>query len=225
MFGGPGEPRLDPLRERVGNRRGDFTDHSGSGDPSEVFVAAGAAIGWLLAAGFFCEFLGARLRIWSYAVLGLVVANPLIQISTILETLLLGAIFLNEKISPQKWVAFFILTAAIIIISASNTGMTPLLHDSFLTSHVGWGVTLALLTGLGHALFYVIMRKISKKEDKDAPTKVPLSLAMFDLPDRCADRRRVRVGRGGLDAFMAQPPMAGGSVLPQVSPGCLVFFY
>lgn len=171
-------------------------------------------IGWLLAAGFFCEFLGARLRIWSYAVLGLVVANPLIQISTILETLLLGAIFLNEKISPQKWVAFFILTAAIIIISASNTGMTPLLQDSFLTSHVGWGVTLALLTGLGHALFYVIMRKISKKEDKDAPTKVPLSLAMFTI---CLIGVLTGGGfvwaEGGLDAFMAPPPICWGLCL------------
>ena len=136
-----------------------------------------ATIGLILVAGFFCEFLGARLRIWSYAVLGLVLANPIIQISTILETMLLGAVFLRESISPKKWLAFGILTAAIILIASSHTGMIPLIEDSFLTSHVGWGIALALLTGLGHTLFYVIMRKVSKNEGKR--DTVPLTLSMF----------------------------------------------
>ena len=133
----------------------------------------------LLVAGFFCEFLGARMRIWSYAVLGLVLANPLIQISTILETLLLGTVFLREKVSWKKCAVFVILTAAILTIALSRSRMEPLLKDSFLTSHIGWGIGLALLTGLGHTLFYVIMRKISKKERPSDPPAVPLVLSMF----------------------------------------------
>ena len=142
-------------------------------------------VGWILLAGFFCEFFGARLRIWSYAVLGLVLANPIIQISTILETMLLGALFLRESISPRKWGAFTVLTAAIVLIAASRTGMDPLLKNSFLTSHIGWGVALALLTGLGHTLFYVNMRKVSRiegGENQDGNQKsqpVPRTLSMF----------------------------------------------
>lgn len=133
----------------------------------------------LLVAGFFCEFIGARMRIWSYAVLGLVLANPLIQISTILETLLLGAIFLHEKVSLKKTIAFAVLTAAITFIAFSHTGMKPLLKDSFLSASAGWGIALALLTGLGHTLFYLIMRKISKRDDADVRPAVPLSLSLF----------------------------------------------
>ena len=155
--------------------------------PVILFLAIRRKFSWpplkviaaLLIAGFFCEFLGARMRIWSYAVLGLVLANPLIQISTILETLLLGAIFLHEKVSLKKAVAFAVLTAAIAFIAFSHTGMKPLLKDSFLSAHVGWGVALALLTGLGHTLFYLIMRKISKKGKADVRPEVPLSLSLF----------------------------------------------
>lgn len=141
--------------------------------PSLKVIAA------LLLAGFFCEFLGARLRIWSYAVLGLVLANPLIQISTILETLLLGAILLRERVSFKKIAAFVVLSVAIISVAFSHTGMEPLLEDSFLTTHIGWGIALALLTGLGHTLFHLIMRKISKKESVNADSAVPLSLSLF----------------------------------------------
>lgn len=154
--------------------------------PVILFLAIRRKFAWpplkviaaILLAGFFCEFLGARLRIWSYAVLGLVLANPLIQISTILETLLLGAILLRERVSLKKIVVFVVLTAAITTIAFSNTGMKPLLKDSFLTSHIGWGIALALLTGLGHTLFYLIMRKISKKESANAAA-VPISLSLL----------------------------------------------
>ncbi len=165
-----------------------------------------ATVAWVLAAGFFCEFIGARFRIWSYAVLGLVLANPLIQISTILETLLLGAVFLKEKISSKKWAAFFLLTTAIIIISMSRTGMKPLLSDSFLASHVGWGIALALLTGLGHTLFYVMMRKVSRRQRGDDPAPVPLVLSMFLI---CLVGALTGGGfflaKEGAHAFAAQP--------------------
>ncbi|MBR5416126.1 MAG: DMT family transporter [Thermoguttaceae bacterium] len=135
-------------------------------------------IGLVLAAGFFNEFFGGRLRIWAFAVLGLVLANPLIQISTILTTLLLGAVFLSEKISLKKWSAFGIFTTAIVLISVSQTGMEPLIQDSLPGTQLGWGIVLVLLSGLGYTIFYLTIRKISKKESRDAPTPLPATFTV-----------------------------------------------
>ena len=135
-------------------------------------------IGLVLIAGFFNEFFGGRLRIWAFAVLGLVLANPLIQISTILSTLLLGAVFLSEKISLKKWSAFGIFTVAIILISFSQTGMEPLIQDSLPGTQIGWGIVLVFLSGLGYTIFYLTIRKISKKESQDAPTPLPATFTV-----------------------------------------------
>lgn len=136
-------------------------------------------VGWVLVAGFFNDFIGGRFRIWTFAVLGLVLSNPLIQISTILASLLLGALFLHERISLKRWTATAIFIAAVILIANSRTGMQPLLEDSFLSKNVGWGVSLAFLTGIGYTLFYVIMRKVAKKKNENEPAPIPVTLPMF----------------------------------------------
>lgn len=137
------------------------------------------AVVLVLIAGFFNDFIGGRFRIWTFAVLGLVLSNPLIQISTILVSLLLGAFFLRERISIKKWIATVVFIIAVILISASRTGMQSLLKDSFLSRNIGWGISLALLTGVGYALFYVIMRNVAGKKSENEPASIPVTLPMF----------------------------------------------
>ena len=135
-------------------------------------------IALVLIAGFFNEFFGGRLRIWAFAALGLVLANPLIQISTILTTLLLGAAFLREKISAKKWAAFGIFVVALLLISISQTGMEPLIEDTSHGTDIERGMIYVFLSGLGYTIFYLTMRKISRKESEDAPTAFPATLAV-----------------------------------------------
>lgn len=135
---------------------------------------------WLLLAGFFCEFFGARLNLWAYAMLGLVLAIPLIQIFTLLGTLLMGAAFLRERITPKKCLAVLVLIAALLLLSFSHTGMQPLLKRTDYNV-LGWGILVTVIAGCGYTLFYVILRGVLKKkpDEKEEPVPLPLSMCLI----------------------------------------------
>lgn len=137
-------------------------------------------IGWTLLAGFFCEFFGARLNLWAYAMLGLVLAIPLIQTFTLLGTLFFGAIFLREKISPAKGCIALLLIAAVFLLAFSRGGSSSELSEKILSAGMLRGLLITMIAGMGYALFYVILRKVLRK-NKETPEKehLPLTLSMF----------------------------------------------
>ncbi|MDD3587749.1 MAG: EamA family transporter [Thermoguttaceae bacterium] len=80
--------------------------------------------GFLLAGSVFCELIGARFHLWSYAVIGIVLAMPLIQIFTLLGVAGLGSVSLGEKMSPLKMAAMLVLVAAIGVLAWSQLYLT-----------------------------------------------------------------------------------------------------
>ena len=137
-------------------------------------------IGWTLLAGFFCEFFGARLNLWAYAMLGLVLAIPLIQTFTLLGTLFFGSIFLREKISPAKGGIALLLITAVFLLAFSRGGSAPELSEKLLSGVMLRGILITIIAGMGYALFYVILRKVLRqKEEMSEKERIPLTLSMF----------------------------------------------
>ena len=187
-------------------------------------------IGWLMLSGFFCEFFGARLNLWAYAMLGLVLAIPLIQIFTLLSTLLLGAVCLRERITRKKCLAVSVLTVAVLVLAFSRKEMAPMLRESVFSSHIIWGVLVTLVAGIGYALFYVILRKVLKKPDPNAVQgteqvrQVPPSLSMVGV---CGMGVVVAgfclLVTDGPHAFVAPPPKCWLLAIGAGFANCLAF--
>lgn len=76
---------------------------------------------FLLTGAVFCELIGARFHLWSYAVVGIVLTMPLIQIFTLLGVAGLGRVSLGEKMSPLKIGAMLVLVASIGVLAWSQT--------------------------------------------------------------------------------------------------------
>ncbi|GHT32739.1 membrane protein [Planctomycetales bacterium] len=76
-----------------------------------LYVAIGA---------IFCELIGARLQVFGFAVIGLVVAVPLIQSSTLLGTAVLSRCILKTPISHRRLFAIALLILAVIVLSAGK---------------------------------------------------------------------------------------------------------
>lgn len=71
-------------------------------------------------AAVFCELIGARLHVLGFAVLGLVVAVPLVQSSTLLGTAFLGRYCLGDPISRRRRWAIVILILSVVLLSVGK---------------------------------------------------------------------------------------------------------
>jgi drug/metabolite transporter (DMT)-like permease len=70
---------------------------------------------WLLAGGFICEFVGARLQLYAYVTIGILIAAPLIQGASMSGNALLGRYWLGDRLSIWKKVAIAILLPAVVV--------------------------------------------------------------------------------------------------------------
>lgn len=71
-------------------------------------------------AAIICQLVGARLHVLGFAVLGLVVAVPIIQSTTLLGTAILGRYCLGDPISRNRQFAIAILIAAVVLLSVGR---------------------------------------------------------------------------------------------------------
>jgi drug/metabolite transporter (DMT)-like permease len=118
-------------------------------------------IGYIALAAILCELIGAQFQVLAYAVIGLIVAIPLIQASTLLGVALLGSFVFGDKLSRQRKMAIAILIVAVTILSigkeltstsevhagnAVNAGM-------FLLVAIG-----AVIGGIAFSIYIVMLR-------------------------------------------------------------------
>ena len=69
-------------------------------------------VGIIFFGGFCCQYIGARLHLHAFAVLGLVVSVPLLQASNMVFAAVLGRGFLGERVGQRSRVAMFIMLVA-----------------------------------------------------------------------------------------------------------------
>ena len=149
-----------------------------------LFVALAAVL---------CELVGARLHVLGFAVIGLVVAVPLVQSSTLLGTAFFGRLFLGDPLSKKRMVAIAVLITSVILLSigkeatavlpAESTVPDTARQDAGLFFLVAAGTVVA---GIAYSIYIVTLRYAIRKYWDDSGS-VWLSLqfthwAGYDIP-------------------------------------------
>jgi len=125
---------------------------------------------YVFLAAIICEFVGARLQVLGYAVIGLIIAVPLIQSSTLLGVALLGHFVLGDSLSRRRKLAITILIVAVTLLSIGKE-MTvagqPLAKET-----VNAGVFLlvaagAVVAGIAYSVYILTLRSVIRKHWAD----------------------------------------------------------
>ncbi|MDO5581907.1 MAG: EamA family transporter [Planctomycetia bacterium] len=151
---------------------------------------------------FVCEFFSSRAFVWSFALLGVVLAMPLYVTFQILGSNLFGAVLIKERFTRLKMITAFILIVAVAILSISkwesqnpspdpSSGSSAVISSGETESRIIGanidqstllkGILLTVIGGAGSAFYMCIMRGVMKpKLQKDGSEKqVPLTLSML----------------------------------------------
>jgi len=121
---------------------------------------------YIIIAAIICQLIGARLQVLGYAVIGLIVAVPLIQASVLLGVALLGYFIFGDLLSRKRKVAIAILIVAVTILSIgkelSNTG------EAQAGSEIDAGIFLlvaagTVVAGLAFAVYVVMIRYVVRQ--------------------------------------------------------------
>ncbi len=174
----------------------------------------------LLLAAFFCEFVGVRSHLLSFQEIGIMLGNPLIRTFTIIGTAIIGAFFLKEKLTKLKLGTMLLLFIAIFTLAFSQPTQSTGNIFSFTPSFM-LGFGMALITGLGYAIYTILLRYVLRKakdttrtgEKKNEPVSVFFIVsvvcgfgaivgAIFLLKDR------------GLEGFIKAPTNSGIACIP-----------
>lgn len=144
----------------------------------------------IVLAGVCCQTFGARAHLAAYAVIGLVLAGPLMQAFQLLTAAALGAVFLRETLNFLKVVTIVLLIGAVTLLSFSPL-LSPesALGDAALfTIPTGpalfGGIALTFIAGFGYALQIALVRGVMMRSQTpaDSPSEItpmPISLVMF----------------------------------------------
>ena len=119
-------------------------------------------------AAILCELIGARLHVLGFAVIGLLVAVPLVQSSTLLGTAVFGRIFLGDPISRKRITAIAILISSVILLSIGKeftatqgeTEAEAVQHNMGLFLLVAAGTVIA---GIAYSIYIVMIRFAIRK--------------------------------------------------------------
>ena len=121
---------------------------------------------FILSAAVLCQLIGAPLQVWGYAVIGLVIAVPVIQASILLGVALLGYTIFGDSLSRNRKIAIAILIVAVTMLSIgkelTNTEET---HGND-TVHTGIFLIVAAGTavaGIAFAVYVVMLRYAIRK--------------------------------------------------------------
>jgi len=116
---------------------------------------------YIIFAAVVCQLIGAQLQVHGYAVIGLIIAVPLIQSSTLLGVALLGYFIFGDSLSRRRKIAIAILIVAVTILSIGKELTVTEATDRkdavdaglFLFAAAG-----AVVAGIAYAVYIVIMR-------------------------------------------------------------------
>lgn len=132
---------------------------------------------YLVISGLICQIFGTQGQLLGYAIIGLVVATPLIQSSQLIAAAGIGKTFLHESVTLRKWMAIAVLMVSVIFL-CSSWHILDLLGFSVpdgifekSTSPAGndfpgrllFGGLVAVAAGLAFAVNVSIIRYASKK--------------------------------------------------------------
>ena len=116
---------------------------------------------YIIIAAVLCQLIGAPLQIWGYAVVGFVIAVPVIQSSILLGVALLGYFLFGDSLSRQRKIAIALLIVAVTILSIgkelSNAG------EAHGKDTVNTGIFLIVaagtaVAGIAFAIYVVMLR-------------------------------------------------------------------
>ena len=123
-------------------------------------------ISTILIGGFVCEYVGARLHLNAFAVLGLVVSIPLLQASNMVFAALLGRGVLGERVGHRSRVALTIMLVAMIFLvfgpKRIDTGdsLHTITNNALLLAGVG-----TVVAGFAYSIHVVLMRWASNSRE------------------------------------------------------------
>ena len=147
-----------------------------------------ASVVWtLIGAGLFCEALGARAHLATYAMIGLALATPAVQALQLILSSLIGAFWLKERVTTARFVALALLLGATALLCGGSLAFQT---EEIAGVPMRWGLgfVLAFCTALGYALQLAMMRRVLRDKAPDvAETSVsdrdyaPTSLAMLTV--------------------------------------------
>ncbi|MDR0337252.1 MAG: DMT family transporter [Planctomycetaceae bacterium] len=133
----------------------------------------------LLCAAFFCEFIGVRSHITAFGLIGIVLGNPVIRTFTILGTAIISMVFIRERLTLLKTITMFILISSIFVLAFSQLTVSENKVHVHFDSTFLMGFIFALITGIGYAIYSVLLRFILRKattEQKNVTTSEPVSI-------------------------------------------------
>jgi len=125
---------------------------------------------YIFIAAILCQLVGARLQVLGYAVVGLIIAVPLIQSSVLLGVAILGYYLFGDPLSRRRKTALAILLTAVVLLSVGKEftvggqshGKETVSTGLFLLVALG-----AIVAGLAYAIYVVIMRYAIRQHWKD----------------------------------------------------------
>jgi drug/metabolite transporter (DMT)-like permease len=119
---------------------------------------------YILFGGFCCQYVGARLHLHAFAVIGLLVSVPLVQASTMIFSAGIGRGFIGERISGRSFFAMAVMLVAMICLIFGPSQPASLEHStktlaesSLLLAGLG-----TILAGMAYAIHVVCIRMARK---------------------------------------------------------------
>ena len=121
---------------------------------------------YVFIAAVFCQFIGARLQVLGYAVIGLIIAVPLIQSSVLLGVAILGHFVFGDSLSRRRKIAITILIVAVTILSIGKE--LTAVGQSHEKDAVSAGLFLlvaagTIVAGISYAVYITILRYVIRQ--------------------------------------------------------------
>ena len=140
------------------------------------------AVGMIILAGLFCELIGARSHLKSYALIGIVLAAPLMQSFQLIGTAGIGAVFLGERVTRLKALSIGLLIFAVALLSFSPVLLPPSRPDAvtFQIPKGGtlfWGTFATFMTGLGYTIHLTILRSVLRHNHPESDVSESASVS------------------------------------------------
>jgi drug/metabolite transporter (DMT)-like permease len=119
-------------------------------------------------AAVICQLIGAHLQVLGYAVVGLVIAVPLIQSSTLLGVAVLGRYILGDPLSQRRKIAMAVLITAVILLSIGKelTLESGMEIESAEPQNTGFFLLIAagtVVAGIAYSVYIIILRHVIRK--------------------------------------------------------------
>ncbi len=177
----------------------------------------------LIVAAFFCEYIGIGHHVLANDLIGMALGLPVIRTITILGCAIFGALLLREKITSLKMAMIFVLISAVALFgysnflakqnsakSAANVPAVAVQEIAAPAEEKGlkyagfavpfdvrtFGFICAFITGMGYAIYTLILRAVMKKPEVKEGEELPKPVSAYFVVSMV-------FGFGGLFGFIA----------------------